>query len=80
MDIQTRKIQFVQAFLKLQSEQAISRLEKMLQKETQTSEQEEFRPISIKELNKRIDQSMQDSQSGRITEASELKTKMEKWG
>ena len=46
----------------------------------QTSEQEEFRPISIKELNKRIDQSMQDSQSGRITEASELKAKMEKWG
>lgn len=80
MDIQTRKIQFVQAFLKLQSEQAISRLEKMLQKEAQTLEQEEFRPMSIKEFNKRIDQSMQDSQSGRIIEASELKAKMEKWG
>lgn len=30
MDIQNRKIQFVQAFLKLQSEQVISQLEELL--------------------------------------------------
>lgn len=38
MDLQTRKIKFVQEFLKLQSEQAISRLEKILQKEVGSSD------------------------------------------
>lgn len=33
MNIETRKIKFVQEFLKLQSEEAISRLEKILSKE-----------------------------------------------
>jgi hypothetical protein len=51
----------------------------MLHKEAQISEQEEFRPMSVNEFNKRIDQSMQDSQSGRIIEAGELKAKMGKW-
>lgn len=31
MDIQTRKIEFVQGFLKLQSEEAISQFEKLLE-------------------------------------------------
>ena len=30
MDLQTRKIEFVQEFLKIQSEEAIGRLEKLL--------------------------------------------------
>jgi len=33
MDLQSRKTEFVQDFLKLQSEEAISRLEKLLKKE-----------------------------------------------
>lgn len=33
MNIEARKIKFVQEFLKLQSEEAISRLEKILSKE-----------------------------------------------
>ena len=33
MDLQTRKIEFVQEFLKIQSEEAIERLEKLLKKE-----------------------------------------------
>lgn len=70
----------MQKFLKLQSEQAISRLERMLQKETKTPDRERFRPMSIEEFNKRIDQSLEDSKNGRLIEASKLKAKMEKWG
>ena len=33
MDLQTRKITFVQEFLKIQSEEVIIRLEKLLEKE-----------------------------------------------
>ncbi len=75
MDIQTRKIQFVQAFLKLQSEKVISRLEQILKKETQN----EFKQFTIEEFNKRIDQSMEDSKNGRVIEVTKLKEKVAKW-
>ena len=80
MDIQTRKIEFVQEFLKLQSEEVISRLEKILWNETLTSTEKEVEPMTVQEFNDRIDQSMEDSKNGRLIKASDLKAKIEKWG
>ena len=80
MDMQTRKIEFIQEFLKVQNEDVIHRLEKILQKESETSEKENFEPMTIDELNERIDKSMEDSQNGRLIKATDLKAKMEKWG
>ena len=77
MDLQTRKIEFVQAFLKLESEKAISHLEKLLQKETKTDS--ELKPMTMKEFQKRIDQSTEDSKNGRLTENSKLISEIEKW-
>lgn len=79
MDLHTRKIEFVQEFLKLQSEEVISRFEKLLRKENISSEQSEFKPMSIEEFNSRIDQSMNDSKNGRLISSSELKSKIEEW-
>ena len=74
MDLQTRKLEFIQEFLKIQSEDVISRLEKALRKEN-----ENFEPMTIEEFNSRIDQSMEDSKNGRLIESSELKAKIDKW-
>jgi hypothetical protein len=79
MDIQTRKIKFVQEFLKLQSEEVISRFEKILKKENVSSEKEEFKAMSIEEFNSRIDQSMGDSKDGNLISSRELKAKIEEW-
>jgi hypothetical protein len=80
MDIQNRKIEFVQEFLKVQNEDIINRLEKILRKEIKNSGKEELKPMTIEEFNKRIDRSMEDSKNGRLIKASDLKAKMEKWG
>ncbi|WP_203296738.1 hypothetical protein [Luteirhabdus pelagi] len=74
MDLEARKIEFIQEFLKLQSEEAISRLEKVLRKEKRHSQ-----PMTKKELNKRIDKSMKDSDEGRFTESNDLMTEIGKW-
>lgn len=79
MDLQTRKIEFVQKFLKIQSEEVISRLEKILRKEIKSSNQDDFEPMTIEEFNARIDKSMEDSKNGQLIEASDLKAKIEKW-
>lgn len=77
MDLQTRKILFVQEFLKLESEKAISHLEKLLEKETKNDSK--FSPMSLQEYQKRIDQSLDDSLNGRLTESNQLLSEIEKW-
>jgi hypothetical protein len=80
MDLQTRKIEFVQEFLKIQSEEVVSRLEKILRKENKNSDPNDFEPMSIEEFNSRIDKSMNDSKNGKLIKATDLKAKMKKWG
>ena len=77
MDLQTRKIEFIQAFLKLQSEDVISNFEKLLLKESKIDS--DVRPMTMKELNDRIQKSTKDSRDGNLTESSELISEIEKW-
>lgn len=77
MDLQTRKIKFVQEFLKLQSEEAIGKLENLLKKERKTDVDEDFKTMTEKELNERIDQSESDFKNNRYKRTSELLAKYE---
>jgi len=79
MDLQTRKISFVQEFLSIQNEEVVSRLEKYLKKEKTSMVEKAFKPMSIEELNRRIDQSMEDSKNGRVIEANQLLEEIKKW-
>ncbi|MCM4156005.1 hypothetical protein [Gramella sp. AN32] len=79
MDLQSRKIEFVQEFLKVQSEEVVTKLEELLRKENTSSTDNEFEQMSIDEFNNRIDKSMEDSKNGRIIKASDLKIKIDKW-
>ena len=74
MDLQSRKIEFIQEFLKLQSEEAISNFERLLKKEKQSSDQD-FKPMSIEELHNRIEQSESDFDNDRYKSHSEIITK-----
>lgn len=79
MDLQSRKIVFVQEFLKVQSEELISKLEDLLRKESKSLLDDELRLMTAEDLNSRIDKSMEDSKSGRITKASDFKDRIDKW-
>lgn len=75
MNIEARKIKFIQEFLKLESEESISKLEKILQEEKNASDKRVLKPMSIEELNKRIDQSESDFKNNRFKTGSELISK-----
>lgn len=77
MNLEARKIEFIQEFLKLQSEEVISKLEKILKKEKATSEERHLKPMTIDELNKRIDKSESDFKNNRFKTSSELLAKYE---
>lgn len=75
MDIQTRKLEFIQEFLKVQSEELISRLEKLLK----SSNDDEFSPFTVEEFNERIKQSMEDSKNENIIESEDLLSEIKQW-
>ncbi len=78
MDIQARKIEFIQAFLQLESEELISRLEQLL-KNGKKEKNEEVKPMSLDEFNQRIDTSLLDSENDRVTESSDLTNEIQQW-
>jgi hypothetical protein len=79
MDLETRKITFVQEFLRLQNEEIISGLEHLLREKKAEQIDQSLTPMSIDQFNFEIDQSMKDSADGRLTPAKDLKKKTRKW-
>ncbi|MDO9257669.1 MAG: hypothetical protein Q7U54_19285 [Bacteroidales bacterium] len=79
MDLETRKITFVQEFLRLQNEEIVCGLEKLLRKKKKDLFEKKLTPMSVEQFNEEIDQAMDDSENGRVILAKELKKKMRKW-
>ncbi len=71
MNIEARKIQFVQEFLKLKNEEIISHLQNILKIEVSNP----LECFSIEEFKERIDKSEKDFKAGRIIENSGIKAK-----
>jgi hypothetical protein len=78
MDLQSRKIEFVQTFLKIKSEKAISKLENLLKKEVNSSLKIENKSMNKEELNLRIDQSESDFKNNLYKSSEELLSKFDK--
>ena len=72
MDLQTRKIEFVQEFLKIKSEELISQLENLLKNKSNLDDNDFLNPMSIQEFNNRINQSEDDFKNGRYKTTSQL--------
>ena len=78
MDIQTRKIEFVREFLKMQNEELLTLMENLLYS-TKRDAENELHPMSVEEFNKRIDKSLEDSENGKLTKSSDLIAEIQKW-
>lgn len=79
MDLEARKISFVQEFLRLENEAIISSLEKILNQTKSDLYEKNLQPMSTEQFNTEIKQSLNDSKNGRLIKASDLKEKIKKW-
>ena len=75
MNLEVRKIEFIQEFLKLQNEDSVARLENILREEKNLSEQRIMEPMTQSELNWRIDTSESDFKNNRFKSSTELLAK-----
>ncbi|KAF5069931.1 hypothetical protein DSECCO2_227980 [anaerobic digester metagenome] len=79
MDIQARKIHFVQEFLRVADDELVTKLERVLRIERKKKLEEELSPMTIKEFNEIIDKSEDDIKNERVTEARSLLNQIDKW-
>jgi hypothetical protein len=79
MNLETRKITFIEEFLKLQNEEIVIGLEKLLRKKKAKLIDDEIKPMSLEKFYSDIEQSYEDSKNGRIISAKRLKDEIQKW-
>lgn len=79
MNLQTRKIHFVQEFLKLNDEQIIEKLEGLLKSEKNKGYSIPPIVMSVQDLNSEIDVAENDAQNGRLTNVQDLRNKIKSW-
>ena len=76
MNIETRKLSFIQEFLRIQNEEIVIGLENLLKKRKSEQYENKLKPMDLKQFNDEIDQALNDSENDRVIKATELK---EKW-
>ena len=79
MDLEARKIMFVQEFLRLENEKVINGLEKMLRRKKNKLFEERLAPMSLQQFNAEIDAALTDSENNRVIKTDELVAKVQKW-
>lgn len=79
MDIQARKIHFVQEFLRVADDELVTKLERLLRIERRKKLEQELLPMTLKEFNEIIDLSENDFNNGRVIEARNILTQIETW-
>ncbi len=80
MDLEARKINFVQEFLRIENEKIINALEKVLRKSKSELSEHNLAPMSIEQFNAEIDKALDDSENERMITITDLKAKINKWG
>ena len=80
MNLETRKLSFIQEFLRLQNEEIVSGLENFLRKRKIELLENDLKPMSLEQSNTEIAKALDDYKHERIIKASDLKDKIQKWG
>ncbi|MEI6138650.1 MAG: hypothetical protein WCP85_05280 [Mariniphaga sp.] len=79
MDIQERKIHFIQEFLKYSNDNLLTRFEELLQQEREKSLEDELKPMTLKEYESRIERAVDDVKNNKVKIARDLKNEIATW-
>ena len=77
MDLSSRKLLFIQEFLKINSERTLAQLEMVLKGEVEANPSDKITAYAIEELEERIKQSERDFVDGKFKTTEELLKKYE---
>jgi len=76
MNIQARKLDLIEEFLRISDVELISKIESLIREEKKASYERSLKPMSMNELYDMIDQAIRESDSGQVISHQELKKKI----
>ncbi|HAQ18707.1 MAG TPA: hypothetical protein DCR40_05650 [Prolixibacteraceae bacterium] len=79
MDLQSRKIQFIQEFLKYANTNILDKFEEILKKEREKVFENEIEPMTLKEYEMRVEKAFEDVKNNRVKSARKLKQEIATW-
>ena len=79
MDLQSRKIQFIQEFLKHANSNILDKMEELLRQERKKEFEKEIKPMTLDEYERRIDAAFDDVKNNRVKSARQLKNEIATW-
>jgi chemotaxis protein CheY-P-specific phosphatase CheC len=79
MNIQARKLELIEEFLRISDENLITKLESFIRQEKKISLESKLKPMTINEFHEMIDQAKKDSDEGRVISHQELRNKVKTW-
>ena len=79
MNIEARKLELIEEFLRISDESIIEKLEALIRVEKQKRYERELTPMSVNEFHEMIDQAKLDKENGRVISHKDLKTKVKSW-
>jgi hypothetical protein len=79
MNIQARKLNLIEEFLRISDESIIEKLESFIRIEKKKQYDRELKPMSLNEFHEMIDQAKQDKANGRVVSQEELKKRIKSW-
>ena len=75
MNIEARKLLLIQEFLRIENEEIIIGLEKIVKQLKSRQYESDLEPMSVEQFMEEIDQSMKDSKEDNVIKADELRKK-----
>jgi hypothetical protein len=79
MNIQIRKLNLIEEFLKITDENLIIKLESFLKQEKKNTQERSIKALSMNEFHEMIDQAKQESEAGFVISHRDLKMKVKTW-
>ena len=79
MNIQARKLELIEEFLRISDENLITKLESFIKQEKKMSLESKLKPMTINEFHEMIDHAKKDSDEGRVISHQELRKKVKTW-
>ncbi len=79
MEIEAKKLLFIQDVLRVSDVSVIDKLQSVLFEERRNSRARELVPMSVSEFNQKIDQAEHDMITGNVTKAEDLRKQIDRW-
>ncbi|MCF8373708.1 MAG: hypothetical protein K9H64_18955 [Bacteroidales bacterium] len=79
MDIQARKLNLIEEFIRITDEKVITKIESFLHTENKGTQNKGFNPMSMEEFHEMIDRSIDDRKNGRVVSHEELLEEIKSW-